>query len=415
MISVKESAKRAKAASLSLAALDSVKKNEVLLRMAQALIEGSKRICAANEIDMENARKGGMSEALLDRLLLTDARVADMAEGMRQITELPDPVGEVLERFVRPNGLEIEKVRVPMGLIGMIYEGRPNVTADAAALCFKAGSAVLLRGSASAYESCAEIVKIFHETLAAEGLDPNLVSLCDDKSRESVNEMLKMRGLIDLLVPRGGGALIKNVVENATVPVLETGTGNCHVYIDESADYAMAESIIINSKTQRTGVCNAAETLLVHEKWAEKNLAGLLDTLSAKGVLLHADEKSRAYRPDMLEATERDFTDEYLAMELAVAVVENVEAAVAHINRYGTTHTESIVTQDDRSADYFRLYVDAAVVMVNCSTRFTDGFEFGFGAELGISTQKLHARGPMGLKEMMSYKYVVRGTGQVRG
>ena len=301
-----------------------------------------------------------------------------------------------------------------MGVIGIIYEARPNVTVDAAALAFKAGSAMLLRGSSSAYESNAALVRVMRESLEASGVTPDAVCLVEDPSHETVDRMLKLREYIDLIVPRGGARLINNAVMNSTVPVLQTGTGNCHVYVDKSADYAMAEAIVINAKTQRTGVCNAAETLLVQEDWAEEHLKSLLKALTDKNVELHGDEAAAQYTEGMIPATEADWADEYLRLAMAVKVVPDVKAAVEHINRYGTKHTECIVTADKANADYFLRNVDAAVVDWNASTRFTDGFEFGFGAELGISTQKLHARGPLGLEEITSYKYLVLGTGQVR-
>lgn len=414
MMTMTEQAKTAKSASYSLATATTASKNEALEKMAQALCDNAEKICEANAQDMEKSRQNGMTEALLDRLLLTTARVFSMAEGMRQIADLKDPVLEVLSEIKRPNGLVVKKVRVPMGLIGIIYEGRPNVTADAAALCFKAGSAVLLRCSSSAYNSCHMIVEVLREALVSAGFDKNLIMLNEDKSREAVNEMLRLREYIDLIIPRGGASLIKNAVENSTVPVLETGTGNCHVYVDETADYTMARDIIINAKTQRTGVCNAIETILIHETWAKAHLKDLLGVLSDKKVSLHGDELSKAYSADIIDATEDDWALEYLAMALAVKVVKDVTEAVEHIGKYSTKHTECIVSETAENVNYFMSRVDAAVVCHNASTRFTDGFEFGFGAELGISTQKLHARGPMGLEEICSYKYFVEGTGQVR-
>ena len=409
-----ESAKAAKAAAGTVALLDTETKNRALDAMADALAAGAGEIVAKNALDMARGRETGMPEPLLDRLMLNTARILEIAEGVRQVKDLPDPIGEVLEKWTRPNGLVIEKVRVPMGVIGIIYEARPNVTADAAALAFKAGSSILLRGSASAFESNAALVRVMRAALEKAGVTPDAVCLVEDTSREAVDQMLKLRDYIDLIIPRGGASLIRNAVLNATVPVLETGTGNCHVYIDESADYAMAEAIVINAKTQRTGVCNAMETLLVHEKWAEKHLSPLLKTMTAKNVALHGDRAAALYCEDMTPATERDWADEYLGLAMAVGIVPDVRAAAAHINRHGTKHTECIVTASAENADFFRKTVDAAVVNVNASTRFTDGFMFGFGAELGISTQKLHARGPLGLREITSYKYLVTGTGQIR-
>lgn len=409
-----ESALAAKAASAQVAQLATEKKNEALRAIARALVERTGEIVEANGRDMAAARERGMESSLLDRLMLDAGRVEGMAEGLRQVAELPDPVGEVMEQWTRPNGLLIKKVRVPMGVIGMIYEARPNVTVDAASLAFKAGSAVLLRSSSSAYESSAALVRIMRETLSDCGVNPDAVCLVEDRSHGAVDEMLKMRGYIDLIVPRGGAGLIRNAVMNATVPVLETGTGNCHIYVDASADYEMAERIVINAKTQRTGVCNAAETLLVQSDWAEAHLRELLKALTDREVELHGDGAAAGYAEGMIPATEADWADEYLRLAMAVKVVSGVEEAVEHINRYGTKHTECILTADGKSAEYFLKNVDAAVVDWNASTRFTDGFEFGFGAELGISTQKLHARGPMGLKEITSYKYLVIGSGQAR-
>ena len=409
-----ESAQAAKAASLEVAQLTTTQKNEALRAMARALIERTPEILAANAKDMEKGREGGMPDSLLDRLMLNEARIAGMAEGLDQVAELPDPIGRVMDEWTRPNGLVIRKVRVPMGVIGIIYEARPNVTVDAAALAFKAGSAMLLRGSSSAYESNAALVRVMRESLKKSGVTPDAVCLVEDPSHETVDRMLKLREYIDLIVPRGGARLINNAVMNSTVPVLQTGTGNCHIYVDKSADYAMAEPIVINAKTQRTGVCNAAETLLVQADWAEEHLKSLLKALTDKNVELHGDEAAAAYAEGMIPATESDWADEYLRLAMAVKVVSGVKEAVEHINRYGTKHTECIVTADAANADYFLKNVDAAVVDWNASTRFTDGFEFGFGAELGISTQKLHARGPLGLEEITSYKYLVLGTGQVR-
>ena len=409
-----ESAAAAKAASTVLAQLTTEQKNAALLAMADALESGMADILEANRADMERERANGMSESMLDRLMLNENRVRDMAVGLRQVAELPDPIGEVMADWKRPNGLEIRKVRVPMGVIGIIYEARPNVTVDAASLAFKAGSAILLRGSGSAYESNAAEVRVMRAALESVGVTPDAVCLVAERGHDVVDKMLTLREYIDLIIPRGSARLINNAVSKATVPILQTGTGNCHVYVDESADYAMAEAITINAKTQRTSVCNAAETLLVQENWAEKHLEALLKALTDRNVELHGDEPAARYAEGMIPATEADWADEYLRLAMAVKIVPDVKAAVEHINRYGTRHTECIVTEDGANADYFLKNVDAAVVDWNASTRFTDGFEFGFGAELGISTQKLHARGPMGLEEITSYKYLVIGTGQVR-
>ena len=409
-----ESAAAAKAAGTAVAQLTTEQKNAALLAMADALEAICDESLAANAADMERERANGMSSDMLDRLMLNEKRVADMALGLRQVAELPDPVGEVMREWTRPNGLTIRKVRVPMGVIGIIYEARPNVTVDAASLAFKAGSAILLRGSGSAYESNAAEVRVMRAALESCGVTPDAVCLVEERGHEVVDSMLRLREYIDLIVPRGSARLINNAVEKATVPILQTGTGNCHVYVDRSADYAMAEAIVINAKTQRTSVCNAAETLLVQEDWAEEHLKDLLKALTDRNVELHGDAGAAKYTTGMIPATEADWADEYLRLAMAVKTVPDVKAAVEHINRYGTRHTECIVTADEASADYFLRNVDAAVVDWNASTRFTDGFEFGFGAELGISTQKLHARGPMGLEEITSYKYLVIGTGQVR-
>ena len=409
-----ESAAAAKAASTAVAQLTTEQKNAALLAMAGALEANCAEILAANAADMERERANGMSPDMLDRLMLNEKRVADMALGLRQVAELPDPVGEVMREWTRPNGLKICKVRVPMGVIGIIYEARPNVTVDAASLAFKAGSAILLRGSGSAYESNAAEVRVMRAALEGVGVTPDAICLVEERGHDVVDNMLRLREYIDLIVPRGSARLINNAVEKATVPILQTGTGNCHVYIDESADYAMAEAIVVNAKTQRTSVCNAAETLLVQENWAEAHLKDLLKALTDKNVELHGDEHAAAYTAGMIPATEADWADEYLRLAMAVKVVPDVKAAVGHINHYGTKHTECIVSSNEANAEYFLKNVDAAVVDWNASTRFTDGFEFGFGAELGISTQKLHARGPMGLEEITSYKYLVIGTGQVR-
>ena len=408
-----ESAAAAKAAAAAVAQLTTEEKNAALLAMADALEARCAEVLAANGADMARERANGMSEDMLDRLMLNEKRVADMALGLRQVAGLPDPVGEVLREWERPNGLRIRKVRVPMGVIGIIYEARPNVTVDAASLAFKAGSAILLRGSGSAYESNAALVSVMRSALEGRGITPDAVCLVEERGHDVVDKMLTLREYVDLIVPRGSARLINNAVEKATVPILQTGTGNCHVYIDESADYAMAEAITVNAKTQRTSVCNCAETLIMQEDWAERHGKALLKALTDRNVELHGDEAAAKYA-GMIPATEADWADEYLRLAMAVRIVPDVRAAVGHINRYGTKHTECIVTGSAESAEYFLNNVDAAVVNWNASTRFTDGFEFGFGAELGISTQKLHARGPMGLEEITSYKYQVIGTGQVR-
>lgn len=414
MKTVRDTAEAARAASEKAAFYDTETKNGALRAMADALEARAPFLLEANGRDMEAARQKGMDAPMLDRLLLTEERIRAMAEGVRQVAGLPDPVGEVMDEWTGAQGIRIRRVRVPMGVIAMIYEARPNVTVDAAALCFKAGSAAVLRSSASCRASAQALTGVMRDALSGRGLEPDCVCLVEDPGHGAVDELLKLRGLVDLAIPRGGAGLIRSVVENATVPVLETGAGNCHVYVDESADYAMAERIVLNAKTQRTGVCNAAETLLVHEAWARRHLRALLDALRARDVELHGDAASAAYAGDMIPAGEDDWKYEYLRLAMAVKLVPGTRAAVDHINRYGTKHTECIITEDPESAAYFQRHVDAAVVDWNASTRFTDGFEFGFGAEIGISTQKLHARGPMGLREITSYKYLVTGTGQAR-
>jgi glutamate-5-semialdehyde dehydrogenase len=353
-----------------------------------------------------------MTEALLDRLALSETRIAGMADGLRQVAGLPDPVGEVVRGSTLANGLELRQVRVPMGVVGIVYEARPNVTADAAGLCLKSGNAVLLRGSSSAAHSNAAIVRVLRE--ATRPLAEDAIQLVDASSRDSVKALMRARGLVDVLIPRGGAALIRSVVEESTVPVIETGIGNCHVYVDADADLAMALEILLNAKTSRPSVCNAAESLLVHEAVAPAFLAAALPALHAAGVTVHGTPEIAALSPDVVPATDEDFGTEYLSLDLSAAVVGSLDEAVAHIARYGSGHSEAIVTRSIDAARTFVARVDAAAVMVNASTRFTDGEEFGFGAEIGISTQKLHARGPMGLPELTSTKYVLTGEGHVR-
>ncbi len=414
MKDLRETALAVKAASAELGLLGTEKRNAALAAIADALMAHEADILAANELDLADGRANGMSESMLDRLALTSARIEGMAEGVRQLIALPDPVGEVVEEFARPNGLRIRKVRVPLGVIGMIYEARPNVTADTAAIALKTGNGILLRGSASALRSNMALAGAMRGALKGAGVPENALAVVEDTAHESVDRMLRMNDCVDVIIPRGGAGLIRRVLETATVPVLETGVGNCHVYLDESAHYDMAEAIVVNAKTQRPSVCNAMETLLVHSVWATAHLAKLLAKLHMLGVTIHGDAQVRAVDKLALPAGEEDWANEYLAPELAVKVVDSLEEAMAHIARYGTKHTEAIVTEDVENARIFLHTVDAAAVNYNASTRFTDGFEFGFGAEMGISTQKLHARGPLGLKEMTSYKYMVFGNGQVR-
>lgn len=406
---------KAVAAKYSLQVLSTEEKNRALMTAASKLIERQEDILVANNVDIENGEKNGMHQGLLDRLKLTETRIEAMAEGLKQIAELPDCIGEVMERFERPNGMQIEKKRVPLGVIGIIYESRPNVTADAFGLCFKTGNAVILKGGSDAIHSNIAIVKVLKEALTECGITEDAIQLIEDKDRAVTAAFMKMNEYVDVLIPRGGAGLIRSVVENSTIPVIETGTGNCHVYVDESADLDMAVNIIFNAKTQRIGVCNACESLVVHRKIAKAFLPKLQEALSAKNVELRGDEGVRAVLSDCIPATEEDFGKEYLDYILSMKTVDNVEEAIAHINKYNTKHSECIVTEDDKVAEKFLNQVDAACVYWNVSTRFTDGFEFGFGAEIGISTQKLHARGPMGLKELTSYKYAITGNGQVRG
>jgi glutamate-5-semialdehyde dehydrogenase len=386
--------------------------------MADALVRRTSEVMAANDADLAAGRHAGMSTALLDRLALSESRVAGMAGGLRQVAGLPDPVGEVLRGSTLPNGLELRQLRVPLGVVGIVYEARPNVTADAAGLCLKAGNAVLLRGSSSAARSNAAIVEVLRDALAGAGLPADAVQLVDASTRESVKELMRARGLVDVLIPRGGASLIRSVVEESTVPVIETGIGNCHIYVDAAADLDMALRILLNAKTSRPSVCNAAESLLVHRQIAERFLAKALPALRDAGVTVHGDpdvmEAGNRRGVPVLAATDDDFGAEYLSLDLSAAVVDSLAAAVAHIARHGSGHSEAIVTGSLAAAREFTARVDAAAVLVNASTRFTDGEEFGFGAEIGISTQKLHARGPMGLPELTSSKYVVTGTGQVR-
>lgn len=413
-----ETGKKAREAAYELQSLSSDKKNEGLYAVADALVAVSSEIISENRKDMDDARAAGTSPALLDRLELNKKRIDDMALSIRQVCDLTDPIGEVLDERIRPNDLRIVKVRVPMGVIGIIYESRPNVTSDAFSLCFKTGNAVILRGGSDAINSNIAIVKTIRDALASVNINPNAVQLVTDTSRDVANAMMKCDKYIDLLIPRGGAGLIRSVVENATIPVIETGTGNCHIFVDESADIDMAVNIIFNAKTQRMGVCNAAESLLVHEKIAERAIPAICKSLRAKDIEIRAGKKAFVLAPgsagDMISAGEEDFAAEFLGPVISLEIVSSVDEAIAHVNRYTTHHSEAIITNDAANAEKFLNGVDSACVYVNASTRFTDGFEFGFGAEIGISTQKLHARGPMGLNELTSYKYKVYGNGQTR-
>lgn len=405
---------RAKMASYKLAALSPTVKNEVLLKIARMLLKREDEILKSNMLDVENARDNGITGALIDRLTLDSKRIEAMAEGVRQIVSLPDPVGEVISMWKRPNGLQIGQQRVPIGVIGIIYEARPNVTVDAAALCLKAGNAVILRGGSEAVNSNKAIVAAIREALEEAGMPEGSVQLVQDTGRETVNKMMKLNQYIDVLIPRGGAGLIQAVVQNSTIPVIQTGVGNCHVYVDGDADIEMGRKIIINAKTQRPGVCNAAETLLVDEAVAEKFIPEALKTLKDLNVEIRGCEKTRQLFEDAKPASEDDWHAEYLDYILAVKVVQGIDEAINHINKYGTHHSEAIVTENYSKAQRFLQEIDAAAVYVNASTRFTDGFEFGFGAEIGISNQKLHARGPMGLKELTTTKYIIYGSGQIR-
>lgn len=404
----------AREAEVILRNLGTAKKNQVLEAVADSLVAHADKLLAANAIDVENGRRNHMSEGLVDRLMLTEARIEGMAEGLRQVAALDDPIGEVTGMKKRPNGLMIGQKRVPLGVIGIIYEARPNVTADAFALCFKTGNVVILKGGSDAIHSNTAIVDCIRSALKAQDLTENAIQLIQDTSRETTAEFMKMNEYVDVLIPRGGRGLIKAVVNGSTIPVIETGTGNCHIYVDESADLAMAADIVMNAKTQRVGVCNACESLLVHEKVKDAFLSVLAERLRTKHVEMRADEAAKALIPDAVSATEEDWGTEYLDYILSIKVVSSVEEAIRHINRYNTGHSEAIITRDYNNAQKFLDEVDAAAVYVNASTRFTDGFEFGFGAEIGISTQKLHARGPMGLLALTSTKYIIYGNGQIR-
>ena len=413
-MTLSEIGRRAKDVSRILNNLGSREKNMGLEEAARALLEGEDEILAANEEDCDKAASNGMSQGLLDRLRLTPARINSMADGLLQVASLEDPVGEVLSMKKRPNGLMIGKKRVPLGVIAMIYESRPNVTSDAFGLCFKSGNAVILKGGSDALRSNQAIVKCLREGLARAGLPEDGVQLVEDTSRDTTRELMRLNEYVDVLIPRGGAGLIRSVVENSTVPVIETGTGNCHIYVDETADLNMALDIIYNAKTQRVGVCNACESLVVHRLVAGKFLPLLKKRLADKNVEIRADADARAIVPEFKAATEADWGTEYLDYILSLKIVDSVEEAIAHINRYNTGHSESIITSDYFNAQQFLNEIDAAAVYVNASTRFTDGEEFGFGAEIGISTQKLHARGPMGLKELTTTKYIIYGDGQIR-
>ncbi|CUO38762.1 MULTISPECIES: glutamate-5-semialdehyde dehydrogenase [Clostridium] len=405
---------KAKEASNILGNLSTGEKNKGLLAMADYLVKYKDFIIEANKIDLQEAVNRGTAKAMLDRLSLDEKRVEGMANGLRQVASLPDPVGEVVSMWTRPNGLQIGQKRVAMGVIGIIYEARPNVTSDAAGLCFKAGSAVILRGGKEAIYSNKAIVKVLIEALKSVDLPENSIQLIEDTSREVATEMMRLNDYIDVLIPRGGAGLIKAVVNNATVPVIETGTGNCHIYIDEECDFEMAKNIVINAKTSRPSVCNAAEKLLVNEKIADDFMPFILKELRASGVEVRGDESAIAYDKDIILASEEEWYNEYLDYKIGVKVVKDIDEAITHINSFSSGHSEAIVTKSYENSQKFLQRVNSAAVYVNASTRFTDGEEFGFGAEIGISTQKLHARGPMGLKELTTIKYIIYGNGQIR-
>ncbi|GIH28039.1 gamma-glutamyl phosphate reductase [Acrocarpospora phusangensis] len=407
-------AQAAKDAAQLLAPLPRGPKDRALRAIADALVARTAEIVAANAEDVAKAREAGTSEAMIDRLRLDAARVEKIAGAVREVADLPDPVGEVVRGSTLPNGLELRQLRVPLGVIGIIYEGRPNVTVDAAALCLKSGNAVLLRGSSSAYASNTVLVRVMQEALAETEVPAGAVQLVPGLTRDSVKELMRARGLVDVLIPRGGASLINSVVEESTVPVIETGVGTCHVYVDADADQDMALSILINAKAQRPSVCNAAETFLVHADIADEFVPKALAALKNAGVTVHGDPAIAAYSPDVVPATEDDFYAEYLSLDIAAAVVGSLDEAVAHIRRYGSAHTDAIITRSQPAARRFTALVDSAAVAVNASTRFTDGGEFGFGAEIGISTQKLHSRGPMGLPELTSTKWIYTGDGHIR-
>lgn len=404
----------AREASYKLVNIGTTIKNAALKNIAQALRENACDIISANNIDIENARKKGTREAMIDRLTLTKERIDDIADGVLQVMALNDPIGEVIKMWTRPNGLNIGQKRVPMGVIAIIYEARPNVTVDAAVLCLKTSNACILRGGSEAINSNTAIMRVMQKAAYAAGIPEGALNIVEDTSRETAAELMKMNGYIDMLIPRGGKGLIKSVVENATVPVVETAAGNCHVYVDKDADQDMAVKIVMNAKVQRPSVCNAAETLLVDEKIADSFIPRIFDELKKRNVEIRADEKSAAIYPDVKKADDEDYYTEYNDYILAVKLVDGVDEAIRHINKYNTKHSEAIVTNNYEAAQKFLNEIDAAAVYVNASTRFTDGFEFGFGAEIGISTQKMHARGPMGLEALTSIKYIIYGDGQIR-
>ena len=409
-----EIGKRVKNAAAQLAVASTDDKNKILKAIAVALRENCEEILKANALDLQNGRNNGMSEALLDRLMLNEDRVEGMAQGVEGVISLPDPVGKVLWEDVRPNGLKIQRVSSPLGVIGIIYEARPNVTSDAAALAIKSGNTAILRGGKEAFNSNSAIMDVMRKAVENAGFNPDIIELVRDTSRESSTALMRMNGYVDVLIPRGSAKLINAVVQNSTVPVIETGAGNCHIYVDEFADIDMAAEIVYNAKTQRISVCNTAESLLIHKNIAEFALIAIKAKLDEKNVVLYGDEIARTICPDIEKATEDDWATEYLDYKMSVKIVSSLEEATEHIRKYSTGHSESIITENTQNAEKFMNTVDSSAVYHNASTRFTDGGEFGFGAEIGISTQKLHARGPLGLEQLNSFKYKIYGNGQVR-
>lgn len=404
----------AKESEKTLMVASSEKKNQALKKIAEGLIENTDKIIEANKVDLENGEKNGMAKSMLDRLKLDKERIEGMAKGVLDVATLPEPVGRILSATERPNGLRIEKVSTPIGVIAVIFEARPNVTSDAAALCLKSGNTVILRGGKEAINSNKTIAKVMRQAVKEAGMPEDVIQLVEDTSRESANELMKMNEYVDVLIPRGGAGLIQAVVKNATVPVIETGVGNCHIYIDKNADLKKAVDIVFNAKTSRPSVCNAAESLLIHKDIAKEALVAIKNKLDEKDVTLVGDSKAREIIPDMEKATDADWATEYLDYKMSVKIVDSVEEAIDHIYKYSTGHSECIVTENAGTAEKFMNQVDSAAVYLNASTRFTDGGEFGFGAEIGISTQKLHARGPIGLPELQSFKYKIYGDGQIR-
>ncbi|MEB2272106.1 glutamate-5-semialdehyde dehydrogenase [Bacillus safensis] len=412
--SVKEKAKKAKHVSKKLGLLQTEEKNDALLKMAEALEQKSRFILQENQKDLDAGKEKGFSEALMDRLMLNEERIHEFAESLRLVTRLTDPVGEILDEWTLENGLHVKSRRVPLGVIGMIYEARPNVTVDAAGLALKAGNSVILKGGSSAISSNKAIVRVIHEALDQTKIPRDAVQFIEQTDRSSVQAMFQLKEWIDVLIPRGGASLIKTVVEESTIPVLETGTGNCHVYIDQTANVKKAIEIVINAKTNRPAVCNALETLIIHRDWLKENAASLNEALQEHRVTVNGDQAAESYFSNVVPAGEVDWTDEYLSLDLAVKVVDSIEGAISHIDQYGTKHSEAIVTEDEKNALTFLNEVDAAAVYHNASTRFTDGGALGYGAEIGISTQKLHARGPMGLPALTTTKLLLSGDGQIR-